>query len=367
MTVTVEEKIFADVASVLELEHCWDEFIVKHATEGLCTQWLWLKIWLDTFFTPADELFVCCYFHNERLVGVIPCYLKANTCSKELRFIGTGEPECDEVCSEFQDFIIDEKYKNEVLDAFSLAAAAKKIKLIAFDGLLSGSNAQSWAKDQQAYKIYLDRVIGTRFLVPFDKSTITIDVLPGKSLRRKMRFAQKNDLYRVELLVGPEKFSYFFSKLALLHKRVWEAKGKAGVFSSAYFYSFHERFAKAMLDSKRLVMFTVNDNSVVLAVFYGIIFKDTLYYYQSGIERREGHNNLGAYMHYSAMEIAKSRGLKRYDLMKGSLNSYKKQYSESSTKLFNLKLVSKNYQCLLIIKQVIAKVKLKIKRIRKTI
>ena len=116
-------------------------------------------------------------------------------------------------------------------------------------------------------------------------------------------------------------------QLKALHTEAWQARGKAGVFSSELFNAFHTDYMNKALRADNLVLFSIADTSGVLAVFYGLVFRDTLFYYQSGIARRSTGPGAGALMHLVALRIARKRNLKRYDLMRGSTHSYKRNYT----------------------------------------
>ena len=98
------------------IEKEWEELRLQFINPSMCTSWLWLTTWSENYLCNQDKLFIHFFYNNKQLVGITPLYLKKITYGYELRFIATGEKEEEEVCSEFQDFIINDEYKNEIFN-----------------------------------------------------------------------------------------------------------------------------------------------------------------------------------------------------------------------------------------------------------
>jgi len=360
----VEESIITTFSEFLLLEKHWNCFLEKKYSSYLCVEWSWIKSWLDVYLQKDDTLFVCTYWVEDQLVGLLPCYLKRASYINELRFIATGENEVDEVCSEFQDFIIETHYKDEIFTKFTDVILKYAVKKISFENILPNSNIHGWTKSLSYLTwMFKEERNGFRYCVEISESENLIDKLPGKTLRRKMRSAQKSNMYQIELLENSASFDDFYDALKASHQSVWKEKGKVGAFNSNKFTEFHKSYAKGMLSKKQLVMFKLSYQNEVLAVFYGLINGDILYYYQSGIKRTEGHNSLGAAMHYHAMDLARKQGVKKYDLMRGSLNSYKQQYCVPSTPTSNIYLIRRTLCYIPILQSIVSFIKTSIKRV----
>ncbi|MBA6417382.1 GNAT family N-acetyltransferase [Colwellia sp. 6M3] len=360
----IEESIVTTFSDFILLENHWNLFLDKQPSSLLCVEWTWIKNWIEVYFRKNDTLFICTYWFKQQLVGVIPCYIKKGRFINELRFIATGENEVDEVCSEFQDFIIESNFKSEVFAKFSKIVTKHAIKKASFENILPKSNIYDWLKSlNHSIWIKQEEINGFRYCVDvFEESKLIAD-LPGKTLRRKIRSIAKTNIYQIELLDNSANFDDFYQQLKVNHQSVWHEKGKVGAFSSDKFTEFHKNYARDMLLKKKLVMFKLSYQNEVLAVFYGLIKGNILFYYQSGIKRVDGHNSLGAAMHYCAIDLAYKQGLKKYDLMRGSIDSYKQQYCFPTTATSNIYLIRRTLCYIPIVQSIISFIKTSIKRV----
>jgi CelD/BcsL family acetyltransferase involved in cellulose biosynthesis len=360
----IEESITTTFNEFLLLEEHWNRFLNGQCSSYLCVEWSWIINWLDVYLQKDDTLFVCTYWLEGQLVGVMPCYLKKARYINELRFIATGEDEVDEVCSEFQDFIVENNYKDEIFTKFTAVILKHAVKKMSFENILPNSNIHSWIESLNHISwMFKEKKNGFRYCVELSESKDLIGNIPGKTLRRKMRSAQKANMYEIELLEKSTNFDDYYHALIINHQSVWKEKGKIGAFNSNKFTEFHKSYAQVMLSKKQLVMFKLTYQHKVLAVFYGLISGDVLYYYQSGIKRIEGHNNIGAAMHYYALDFACKRGFKQYDLMRGSLDSYKQQYCTPSIPTSNIYIIRRTLCYIPILKSIVSFIKASIKRV----
>lgn len=359
----LEESVITTYNDFLRLEKHWNVLLGKQLSSLLCVDWPWIKNWIDVYFREEDMLFVCTYWFEGNLVGVIPCYIKKGRFINELRFIATGENEVDEVCSEFQDFIIESDFKSEVFTKFSQIIIKYAINKASFENVLPNSIIYEWLKSLNHTWMYTEELNGVRYCVDLYEAKKLTDRFPGKTLRRKMRAIHQSNIYKMELLDSSESFDEFYQQLKVNHQSVWQEKGKVGAFNSDKFTEFHKKYAKEMLLNNKLVMFNLSYQNKVLAVFYGLINANALYYYQSAITRVVEHKNLGAAMHYCAMDFAYKRGLNKYDLMRGGIDSYKKDYSLPTTTTSNIYLIRRTLCYIPIIQSIISFIKTSIKRV----
>lgn len=305
---------------------------------ALCTNRDWLIHWLTHYPAHQDKIWVCCHYHAEQLIAVYPLYLKKVTFGYELRFIGTGEPEHAEVCSEFQDFMVDPAYLQQSLALFTeQVKQLKHCRSICFENVLPESVCYQWLRSYKAFGWrYRQQVVGKRYLIAVaDDDLSQISQLTQATLRRHARrFVERSDI-TVYYCEKKQDIPVFFESLINLHNAHWQQRGKTGAFSSKLFYQFHQQFAASMLAQNKLLMFKLKLNDRVIAVFYGFIHQDTLYYYQSGITTASPLPNIGIGMHLIAMRAARALKCKHYDLMKGSAESYKQQYVNGTTAIYS--------------------------------
>lgn len=304
-----------------------------------CNQFSWVKNWSTHYLQDDDKLFICIHKDQQKTAAYYSLYLKKLALGYELRFIGTGEPECSEVCSEFQDFIIHPTYLQESLTLFT--EQVKQLKhcyRISFDNILPESSCYRWLRSYQTFGwMYRKQCVGKRYLLPIaDDEPSQISRFPQTTLRRHARrFLDKSDI-TVEYCEKHQDIPHFFDVLIKLHTEQWQLRGKPGAFTNEQFRQFHLNFADSMLEKNKLLLFKLNFAGTAIAVFYGFYHQDTLYYYQSGISKESPLPNTGVGMHLIAMRHGRNANCMFYDLMKGSDESYKNSFVTSDTPVYTI-------------------------------
>lgn len=324
----------------------WDYFRLHYSAENICSSHIWLLTWCQVFLQPDDELAIHCYFHNEQLIGIFPVYKKKITSGYQLRFIGTGEKEVEEVCSEFQDFIISPAYKSELLTLFSQAIEGMSdVVSLSFDNVLTNSIVAGWIsnKDMQAW-CQMKALPGNRYIIPVaeDDGKQLKSLTSKSSQRQAKKYIQHSD-YRVVYATNDEQVQQFFSELSTLHNASWKSRGKMGVFENKNFCTFHHKLILKLNTLKQLVLFKIIDNQRTVAVFYGIKCGSILQYYQSGLVKIKSIPSTGMAMHVEALRYARMQGLQTYDLMKGAADSYKNRLTEPGSQVSSITAFKKYY------------------------
>ena len=83
----------------------------------------WIETWLSIQSKVVKDIYCVASYHDNELVGVLLTYINSNN---KLMFIGTGEPENEEVCPEYLDILFYEIYKDAViLDVIDFLTSCK--------------------------------------------------------------------------------------------------------------------------------------------------------------------------------------------------------------------------------------------------
>lgn len=279
---------------------------------------------------PKDKLSIYLIFDQDRLIAFFPLYLKHTAYGFELRFLGTGEPESAEVCSEFQDFVIHPDYLEASLHLLSQQVRhLKRCYRISFENIHQDAICAVWLKTHQpSYWYHTERHQGGHYAFPVEQDeTAQIKQLPQSTLRRYARRFLKQDHISVQYCETVEDIERFFDVLIGLHTEQWHQRHKPGAFTSKDFRKFHVDLSRRLLKKNKLLLFTLAHHSKAIAAFYGFYHEDTLYYYQSGISQDSPLPNTGIAIHLVALRKARQHQCRDYDLMKGSFHSYKQGYT----------------------------------------
>ncbi|MEE2022898.1 GNAT family N-acetyltransferase [Alkalimonas mucilaginosa] len=316
-----------------QLEH----FLGSQPEYPLCCSLDWLDAWLQHYSMGEDTLWMQLHYASDQLVAFYPLYLKKTPLGTELRFVGTGEPEIAEVCSEFQDFVITKGFEQSSLALFSASLKPMtSIKKIIFDNVLANAISLHWLQQHPPKNWhYHQQYHGKRFVLPIlAEQHQQIDALRQSTLRRYARRFFEQTAIEMDVCTEHKDIMLFFADLTRLHQQQWQRRGKPGAFSTEVFQQFHQALAAQLLEREQLLLFRIHLHGKCIAAYYGFYHQECLYYYQSGIEPTPGLQNIGVGMHLLAMSHARNKGCSHYDLMRGNPTGYKKNYSNQTQQVY---------------------------------
>jgi CelD/BcsL family acetyltransferase involved in cellulose biosynthesis len=129
-----------------------------------------------------------------------------------------------------------------------------------------------------------------------------------------------------------------FSVLAQLHQSRWRGKIEPGAFSSTLFTDFHKQIVSHHVDATGCEIRIIRSRGEPLAALYNFGFRDTIYFYQSGVSPVAHFRSPGVYLHCKAMKCAIENNFDYYDLMRGNLSSYKRRFPCEIMEMQNIAL-----------------------------
>ncbi|HEY6331603.1 MAG TPA: hypothetical protein VI756_19920, partial [Blastocatellia bacterium] len=92
------------------LEPVWNSLLESSASKTIALTWEWQSTWWAVFGRKGRELNILVTSQNGEIVGIAPLLKRSvlhyGLLFTRLEFIGTGEDEAEEICSEYLDFII---------------------------------------------------------------------------------------------------------------------------------------------------------------------------------------------------------------------------------------------------------------------
>ena len=326
---SVELSVITSYPEFKALSSTWECFRRQLNDNAFCNSWSWLDTWIKHFWQTKNQLYIHIWQYKGEVIGIVPCYLKSTFIGKELRFMATGEPSESEVCSEFQDFLIDSQYKDIILSQFSLSIAKNQtISAVIFEQVLTTSMAYQWFDSVKfSGKNKVINHIGNRYLIPVATGQDQqVSLFRSKNVKRHAKKIIADSHWRMVMVNDEKALTKFFSKLVYQHNHAWQQRGKVGAFENAIFTDFHRTFSQKALKNKTLIAFEISHENEFAALFYGIVDGNTLYYYQSAVNHKSKLSSAGVAMHLVALEFARENNLAYYDLMKGGGDSYKNQY-----------------------------------------
>lgn len=132
----------------------------------------------------------------------------------------------------------------------------------------------------------------------------------------------------------------FFQAMVQLHESHWsEEEQDRGAFGNPRILRFHERLIAQSGDCEGAQLIRVNAGDHIVGYVYNLAWRDTLYFYQAGIDyRRFGDSGSpGLLLLTRAVEHALASGMARFELMAGD-SAYKRTLGMAENKMIWLSL-----------------------------
>lgn len=250
-----------------------------------------------------------------------------------MRFMGTGDPDEDEVCTEFPDFRVSGSERGIAAKMIhGHLADHYRWDIYRFENVLPDSLVAAMMARLTAFR----QAAGWRYSIGLDGSfSDWVDRL-GRStrsrVRRLMRVVENQGL-ELTWYDTPEALLYGLEVLARLHGSRWQSKGEEGVFVAPRFAEFHKTLVTRFPGSARVAL--LRRKGEVLSAWYGFDYAGVRYFYQSGFDPRHSDSSPGLVIHLLVIADAFERGLDFYDFMKGGEDSYKQHLSTRRTPVFH--------------------------------
>lgn len=328
----------------------WNRLLEASRARSICTRWEWMYTWWEVYRDCGERPHVIMVHDGSRLVGLAPFYLQIQRKFglldiRTLRFLGTGEPEREEVASEYLDIVAQEGYEEPVAQAALKHLLGQKswdqllCNDVLEDSLLMTTLRRLMTQDCMPISV---EPVGIRYSVDlprtWDAYLATLDAGAAKRLPYKRRKFERAGRVVVTTVTAPQELEHAFDELIRLHTLRWEARGKPGVFASPRFTAYHKRLARELLPLGKLSMQLLSLEGANIAVLYNLRDEGTDYFYQGGFDvSYAAKYSPGLLAHVYAIEGAIRDGLKLYDFMKGGTVSYKTEFGCMESRMYGMR------------------------------
>jgi CelD/BcsL family acetyltransferase involved in cellulose biosynthesis len=332
----------------------WEQLLARSAGLHPSLSPTWLLTWWSVF-GPRDgrRLRALSVRDGGELVGLFPLLSRRwwhhrLVPMKRIEPLGSGEDTADEIVSEYLGPIVASGREGEVIGAIAdhLAAgraAWDEMFFPALDGQspavkelepalrARGLGCESRVSGQCPYVALPKRWEDYLSALPADDRYMV-----KRSLRDFERWAGKTG--KVEVARTRDDLSRGTAILHRLHEHRWQAGGQSGVFASPLFRRFHDLVMPALLGRGELDLRWLLANGEPVAVSYGVIRENRLFYYQGGraTEVPKGVRP-GIVLHAYAIQAAIEAGRLEYDFLAGDAR-YKRQLATGERPLLEIRV-----------------------------
>jgi CelD/BcsL family acetyltransferase involved in cellulose biosynthesis len=339
---------------LIDHRHAWVDLLARSSANEPMLSPQWLETWWQVF-GEGRSLRTVLMYQNGRLIGMAPLlarrvWYRGALPVRRLELLATGEPETDEIYSEYLNLISEQGQEGRVARVF--VAALREGKLGPWDELsLDMLDVLSPMTRALLHELrrsrMLDRVMAHK-PCPYIPLPATWEAYLGQ-MSSSRRYFIKRTLKAFEQWAGkelvlkrastPAELDQGFDVLVELHGKRWRSTGGLGVFSSEPFSRFHRTAMGKLLASGNLDLIWLCKGDRPLAAVYNIIWDNKIYFYQSGrCTDVPSKVRPGIAIHIYAIQDSIKRGRTKYDFLAGATR-YKQQLALAQTRLIQIRAV----------------------------
>jgi len=348
---TIELVLCDSPDALAELEPAWRELQDAGGVSHPMYSWEWMSTWWETFGDDGRILFA--FVGRDDAVRFIAPFVRRRALLnglfpyRRLELLGTGEPEADEVFSEYVDLPVRPGCETEAVAEIAEAWPAVDTGLPWDDIVVHRVEPDSVALRT------LKAVASSRGLqvteavgggCPYVDLPPSFDeyqkVLSGKrryQIRKSIRDLEERGELSFQLASTLEEARETLRILARLHQARWQQKGELGVFASSRFTEFHRKFMEKTFPLGWPELWTLRVGGEPVACLYNIRYRGRVCHYQSGFRIEPGSQVQPGYVaSYLAIKAAIESGAEEYDFMLGEAN-YKTRMANATRKLVTVR------------------------------
>lgn len=359
LNVTVS--ILSSATEFRALKEPWNQLLAEVPANTYFLRWEWLWAWWEAFGVSLGTLHILLAKRGERVVGIGPFYwIETKQAGlfpiRRLLFLGTASGGWGDVGSEYLDLIVHPHHREEVMAAMS-AHLLQKDQFHEWIALHVPDQTPALAALMtQAVEAGYRLEEMHRWQCPYIALPARWEQfleLLGSTLRYKfrknLRELEKHGTYSFRTTRNVEELDHDLPILTSLHQARWEGRGMSGVFADPAYHHFLSMVSRYALEHGllRLSIITVSDKPV--AAVYNIAYGNKIYYYQSGFDTAFDRKvAIGTFAHTLCIEHAIEEKLDEYDfLLKGSLDTYKDQWTRAAREIVDYRLIAPGWPQLL--------------------
>ena len=323
---------FVSSESIQNIKQQWLK-LESSSNNSIFTSWNWISNWLK--FIDFDVSLIQVSFNND-VVGL--GFLKENSkqkfgiTSKQLWLNRTGDDTKDQIWSEYNDILcvngMEYAIRSAILEYF-------ENNLSHYDELIIGASNSNIVQTPHSQKI----IQYTSWKTTSYSRTLKAEYADWEIFLQSLSRNSRSQIKRSATLYGGienfivkransvEEALTFFNAAGEFHKLRWKDY-KSG-FKNPLFVNFHENFIANNFDNGYVDIMKIEINDKPICYLYNLIYRNTVYFYLSGIEYSDDNKlKPGLLSHSLAISHYAKLAYEKYDFMGGE-GRYKDSLSDS--------------------------------------
>jgi CelD/BcsL family acetyltransferase involved in cellulose biosynthesis len=322
----------------------WNDCLNVSLDNNVFSTWEWLSTWWK-HFGKGKQLIILFIEDKNEILAIAPFVHSRHRFLgignlKKISFVGSPD-------SDYNSFILKEKkvmFLELILDYLNRYIDWDYLEL---KDVPESSATMDLLRSMPLKKQYKHWEIRQSSLCPYVSLPKSMDAFVkglGRSRRKNLRkYSQKlEEEYLVELKkydeIGSveEAMETFFQ----LHQMRWKSKGELGAFNKPIFRDFHIDVARCFAEKGWLKLNFLTVNNEPISAKYGFEYNQKVYSYLSGWNPKYSQCMIGSLATMYDIQRSIQKGLKEYDLMRGS-EAYKGIWTTKANKNLEIRFVKK--------------------------
>ena len=297
--------------------------------------------WLNTWWKHLGEgrrLFIVTVRDGSKMIAIAPLAMSRTLGARTLEFLGSGS-----VGSDYLDFIVDHDYEDvasaALTEFFSNAGLSLRLHGVKEDSIVASVitndlREQHWRARKVALQVspYID----VRSL-SFDAYLATVGASHRYNFRRRLRNLEKQFSVEIERPRSDEQRRAALGTLIDLHVARWNKRGGSDGLHEERLVAFHDEFTQIASGNGWLRLRVLSLDGRPAAAFYGLRYRRTYSFYQSGFDEAFVQQSVGLVLIGLTIREAIAEGVSEYDFLHGD-ESYKFLWTNSVRPLFRYEL-----------------------------
>jgi CelD/BcsL family acetyltransferase involved in cellulose biosynthesis len=345
--------VIRDVAGLDALRADWDDLFATSPAAAPPLRWEWVRTWWEIYGPSygyrGHGLRILAVRRGPQLIGVLPLYLGRTAnwplAPRRLGFISTGASEFEETCTEYLNVLHAPAEEGECLAA--ITPLLRRPGHLGWDelhlselpagsallGLASSCNGRFLTARTGTPEIcHLFSLVGG-----FEGYLKRLSHENRRQARKMLRDVDAEGM-EFEIAADAQRLQLFFDQLIDLHRRRWNAAGKAGSFAPRH-AEFHRRTAELLLGRGEAVIARLSQSGQPVAVVLGYRTRDCIHCYQQGVTPEAGRlRSPGTAAWLLLMRHQAERGVCMFDHLRGK-TSFKERFATGQSTVTEVRIV----------------------------
>ncbi len=338
----------------------WRKLFEKADMISPMLTWEWCFSWWESYkklLAPCELYVLAVRDDNDELLGVAPFYIltakKYGLRVRSIMFLGTGEPEEHETCSELLDIISVDDKRAVVADMVAeyLQNDNDWDELICRDIADVDDSVMGMVYRRFLNNKKIDAVIRSVGRCPVIKLPNSWDEYfdgLGKRTKKLVRYERRRIKKKVEsefaVVDNVNEIGDVLEEFKTLHQQRWVREGKGGCFASDEFTCFLDRVVGLCSEQGKVQFSTLVLDGDMAASFLLFRVGYGLFFYNSAVDiERYGKLSPGTVGLSYVIEDAIKNGFKEFHFFKGRAGSYKDRWTSDVVKVSDVCIARKNF------------------------